>query len=131
MSDLRPITNVSLHPQPDQERHLLELRDDRNRVLRIHIGICEARAIQMILENESFSRPLTPDLLMALTEHLEVSIARVIIDDFSNGTIFSRLLIDGPEGQLSLDCRPSDGIALALRAKAPILVSELVMNAAE
>ena len=129
MSDLCPIIGVGLRQQGEQGHFELLLQDDRDRILQITIGFCEAKAIQMVLDKESFPRPLTHDLFANLIEQINVAISRVIIDDLSHQTFFSRLLIDGPDGQISLDCRPSDGIALALRVNAPILVSEQVMAA--
>ena len=131
MADLCAITGIGLRQQDEQGHFVLVLEDDHERTLLINIGFCEAKAIQMVLDKETFPRPLTHDLFTAMVEQLNVSILRVIIDDFSHKTFFSRLLINSPDGQVSLDCRPSDGIALALRVQAPVLVSEMVMTAAQ
>jgi len=130
MSDFRPITAIALR-MSEQDQPVLVLQDDLEREIHITIGLCEAKAINMIIDGEQFPRPLTHDLFVAIMEHLDVTLARVVIDDLSKGTFYSRLLLQGPDGPLILDCRPSDAIALALRIRAPILVSEEVMQGGE
>jgi len=97
--------------------------DERGVQWEIPIGMCEALAIQNALDEVAVSRPLTHDLLLTLTEQLDVPVARVIIDDFSNDTYYARIILNKPDSEVSLDCRPSDGIALALRAHADIFIA--------
>jgi hypothetical protein len=70
---------------------------------------------------------LTHDLLLSLADHLETTIESVVIDDYSKGTYYARLILNTADGPISLDCRPSDGIAVALRANVPIVATESVI----
>ncbi len=124
---LHPLTVVALNQQADSESAQLVLQDDLERTFEIPIGVCEALAIQLALNGRTYERPLTHDLLLSLADHLETAVRRLIIDDVSKRTFFARLIIEGPDGELSLDCRPSDGIAVALRAKIPMLATDAVI----
>jgi len=125
--DLHPLTVLGVRQNTEEQAPVLMMQDDLGRSLEISIGLCEALAIQLALNKNAFARPLTHDLILSLTEHLEAQVGQVIIDDFSNGTYYARLLLFTSEGEVSLDCRPSDGIALALRTDIPIMVADSVM----
>ncbi|MDD5476089.1 MAG: bifunctional nuclease family protein [Syntrophales bacterium] len=101
---------------------------DGKRAVPIWIGIFEASAIATQLEKIALSRPMTHDLLMNIITRLEFSIARIVISDLKNNTFFAviHLVKDGSE--ITIDSRPSDAIALALRASAPIFVDEKVVE---
>ena len=120
------LTVVSVRQQ-HQETPILVLRDELGRLLEMPIGLCEALSIELALNGAASIRPFTHDLIFALTEHLEAPVERVIIDDYSNQTYYARLILTTPDGPVSLDCRPSDAIAVALRAQAPIEATESVM----
>ena len=97
-------------------------------VLPIWVGIFEANAIAMQLENIVSPRPMTHDLLKNVIESLESRIERVVITDLKENTFFASIhLVDGPKA-VEVDARPSDAMALALRAGAPILVDEVVLE---
>lgn len=127
-SDLHPLTVEGLIQRNEGESPVLVLRDELERVLEIPIGLCEALAIQRALVHEDSGRPLTHALMLNIAVRLHASISRLVIDDYSNGTYYARLILNSPNGSLMLDCRPSDGIALALRVHAPIFASDLVMQ---
>lgn len=92
------------------------------RRLPIWIGPNEASAIAMEMDGKKFQRPLTHDLMAAILNGLKAIVSRVEIADLRENTFFARILIErGPE-VLSVDARPSDSIALALRMRAPIFV---------
>lgn len=124
---LHALTVEGVRQQEDQESLILTLRDDLDRTFEMTIGRCEARAIQMVLNHRRAARPQTHDLMLVFADRLDAPISRVIIDDFSGDTYFARLILNSPSGPVSLDCRPSDGIALALRANAPILAYDAVI----
>ena len=107
---------------------MLVLEDELSRQLEIPIGLCEARAIKIMLTEEQVPRPITHDLLKTITDQLAAPVNRVVIDDLSHNTYYARLMLNGPDGEISLDCRPSDGIALALRAHATIWATEDVIR---
>ncbi|HEY3376993.1 MAG TPA: bifunctional nuclease family protein [Armatimonadota bacterium] len=132
MTELHPIFIEGIVQQDEHDSApLLVLRDHQQRALAITIGLCEAVAIQAALDGQEAPRPLTHTLLLSLIERLEARVLRVVIDDLSNDTYYARLILQGSEGTVSLDCRPSDGIALAIRANAPVLASEAVFRDAE
>lgn len=128
--ELYPITVFGVNQQSEQEAPSLVL-DNHERQFEMAIGLCEALAIQLALNHTPVGRPLTHDLLLSLAEHLEAAIDSVVIDDFSKGTYYARLILRTTDGPISLDCRPSDGIALALRANVPIAATEAVILGAE
>jgi bifunctional DNase/RNase len=100
------------------------------RVLPIFIGPAEATAIIMALENQKFIRPMTLDLTKLLLDALQARIARVIVSELKDDTFLASLILESSGRVFSFDARPSDSIGLALRASAPILVADDVMNAA-
>ncbi|HPP66909.1 MAG TPA: bifunctional nuclease family protein [bacterium] len=93
-------------------------------ILPIVIGLFEAQAILLILEKEEFPRPLTHDLLKSVIEHLNGKIIRLEIYSLKKNTYYANLIIEKDKQEIRVDCRPSDGIAIALRSSAPIFVSE-------
>ncbi len=100
------------------------------RTLPIWIGLLEATAIASELEKVSFSRPMTHDLAMNLLGHLGCRISKIEVTELKDNTFYALIHLQGPHGTSSIDSRPSDAIALALRAEAPILVAEEVLIAA-
>jgi uncharacterized protein len=107
------------------------LQDGRGRKLPIWIGQPEAVAIYIALQKEpqDFHRPLTHDLLKNVVEKLGGRIDRLTIDDMWQDTFYARLVLQVGDQWMDIDCRPSDGIAVALRARAPIYVAEEVLDA--
>jgi len=112
---------------------LVLLRDaEELNFLPIWIGVFEAAAIAMELQGTQPPRPMTHDLLKASIENLGGKIKRIVINDIKEGTFYAAIEIDTPAGKtISLDARPSDAIALAVRCDAPIFVSEVVMMQAK
>jgi len=109
------------------------LRDEEEmNFLPIWIGIFEAAAIAMELQGVQPPRPMTHDLLKSAIEKFEGKISKIIINDVKEGTFYAVIEIEAKDGKkLSIDARPSDAIALAVRTKAPIFVSEVVMMQAK
>lgn len=98
-------------------------------ILPIVIGLFEAQAILLILEKEIFPRPLTHDLLKNVIEKMSGKIIQLEIHSLKENTYYANLVIEMQDGsQIKIDCRPSDGIALALKAAAPIFVAENLME---
>jgi len=126
--DLHPLTIIGVRQLTEEESPVLVMQDDIGRGLEIGIGLCEALALQLAINKTAVGRPLTHELILSLADHLEALPAQVIIDDVSKDTYFARLILFTAEGEVSLDCRPSDGIALALRSEIPILVKDSVMT---
>lgn len=100
------------------------------RYLLIKIGRAEAEAIAIGLEEVDVARPLSHDLLLSLIGSLEASVDYVIINDLKEGTYYSKIVLNAAGGKTEIDSRPSDALALAIRARAPIFAEESVMNEA-
>ena len=100
-----------------------------NRLLPIIIGISEVTAIKMKISGIQPPRPLTHDLLRNTIVEMGATLQRIVINKLEFNTFFATLVIQGPAGAVhEVDARPSDSIALALRADAPIFVAEDVLN---
>jgi len=100
-------------------------------VMPIWVGIFEANAIAIEIEKVALPRPMTHDLTRNLIRHLNGRLERVVISELKDDTFFALLWIRQGEEQVAIDARPSDAIALALRADCPIFVSEQVMQTAK
>src|SRR5262245_31498210 len=104
---------------------LVEKDGKLGRELPIWIGPFEAQAIALEIQGVPPPRPLTHDLMKQLVERLGAKVTRVVITDLRENTYFAALYLDGPGGKgLTVDARPSDAIALALRFRGPIMVDE-------
>ncbi|UZP68691.1 bifunctional nuclease family protein [Desulfovibrio mangrovi] len=101
-----------------------------NETLPIWIGAMEAMAISVVINAVSVPRPLTHDLMLSTIRKLGAKLIGIEIMDLRDGTYFAELDILASGVRHRVDCRPSDGIALALRAGVPILVRQSVLDAA-
>jgi hypothetical protein len=99
-----------------------------NKAIPIWIGLFEASAIATEMEKIVFSRPMTHDLFSECLKALNVTISKIIIEDIRNNTFFANIYLNHEGKEYTIDARPSDAIALALRAKAPIFVNEVVLE---
>lgn len=99
------------------------------RMLPIWIGPSEASAIAMELAGMKFSRPLTHDLAASLIRGLGGSLQRVVITRVEENTYYAELVIEQEGGLVSIDARPSDSIAIALRLQAPLFTNEELLSA--
>jgi uncharacterized protein len=114
---------------PVQSVPIIILRDaDNQRALPIWVGPVEANAIALQIENVSPARPMTHDLLRNLLEELGATLKRVIIADLRGGTFYAYLELDRNGEVLLIDSRPSDAIALSMRAKVSIFVDTKVLD---
>ncbi len=100
------------------------------RFLPIWIGQFEATSILMEMQGVQPSRPLTHDLLKTMIETLEASIEQIVINDLKDGTFFAKIHLNRNSASITIDARPSDAIALAVRVKAPIFAAEEVLEKA-
>lgn len=106
------------------------LRDANERSVLIVIGKFEAMAISLALEGHSADRPLPYDLLNNIVQKIGGTVERIVIDDLWNLTYYAKVSINFDGKVLDVDSRPSDAIALGLRAKAPIFMAESVLERA-
>jgi uncharacterized protein len=114
-----PITNMPI----------IILRDkDGQRVLPIWVGIFEANAIALQIENITTPRPMTHDLLKNIISDLHGSVQKIVVSDLKENTFYAIIYLAVNGSTVTIDSRPSDAIALALRARAPIFVEDSVID---
>jgi len=101
---------------------------DGERTLPIWIGLLEATAIASELEGIKFSRPMTHDLLKSVMDMIDVEVNKVEVCDLKNNTYYALIHMTHRGKEISIDARPSDALALALRVNAPIFVAEDVIS---
>ena len=120
------VSGIVLDPQ--SRSPIIVLRDmDERRALLIWIGAPEANAIMLVLEKIRLTRPSSHDLMNNLLGALKAQLHDIAITDMQDNTFFAQLNLILGERTVAVDARPSDAIALALRAGSPIFVSEQVM----
>lgn len=114
---------------PNTDAQIIILRDEQEvEILPIWVGISEGNAIRSSLEGIVPPRPLTHDLLRSMLEHFGVDLVKVVIHDMSNSTYYASLHLLRDGSPLKVDARPSDAIALALRAHVSIYVNQAVLD---
>jgi bifunctional DNase/RNase len=118
---------VMVDPTSQQPAIVLEGKRDHRRFA-MAIGVAEATGIAIPLQGVTPPRPLTHDLFLTMFGRLHVSLTRVVIHDFRDNTYFATVHLMANGAEMTLDSRPSDAIALAIRAKAPVLVEDRVFE---
>lgn len=113
-----------------QHRIVVLRENEGNRYLPIWIGPFEADAITIQLQGIEVARPMTHDLLHQMIDTLDGEVSYVVINDLQNDTFYAKIVLTVRGETLEVDSRPSDAIALAVRADAPIYVAADVMDAA-
>lgn len=105
------------------------LRDDEEKnFLPIWVGVFEANAIALQMEGVTTPRPMTHDLLRNLIRQIEGDVVRVVINNLEENTFYAQIHIKVADRELTVDSRPSDAIALALRTHSPLFVEETVLE---
>jgi len=128
---LRQMTVSGLTIDPFTNSPIMILKDvDSDKAVPIWIGLLEATAIASELENIKFSRPMTHDLLKIIMESMAIQVIKVEVCDLRDNTYFALIYLNREGQEVTIDARPSDAIALALRVKAPIFVAEVVIQKA-
>ena len=126
------MTIKGLMVDPVTNMPIVILRDkDGQRVLPIWVGIFEANAIALQIENVQTPRPMTHDLLRNVISDLNASVERIVVCDLKENTFYATIELTAPGGRVAIDARPSDAIALALRTSSPIFVEEDVIQDAK
>ena len=114
-----------------QDQIIVLKEKEGTRQFPIVIGFLEASSIKMKLSGVKAPRPMTHDLLMATIETLEAKVDKLVIDKLVDNTFHAKLELKTSDGKIKrVDTRPSDGIALAVRAGAPIFAEDDVLNKA-
>jgi len=132
MSSLVAMSVKGLMLDPISNSPIVVLRDEKDEIfLPIWVGIFEANAIALQLENVETPRPMTHDLLRTVIDTVEAKVTRIVINDLRESTFFARIFLTITARDHEIDARPSDAIALALRLSAPIFVDQSVLDQAQ
>jgi bifunctional DNase/RNase len=114
-----PITNMPI----------IILRDEEGqRILPIWVGVFEANAIALQIENVQTPRPMTHDLLKNIIDDLSAQVERIVVTELKENTFYALIHLRRNGHSIEVDARPSDAIALALRTRSPIFVEEAVIQ---
>ena len=125
------MTVDSIRVSPMNYQRVVILKEkESDRYLPIWIGPAEADAIAVKLQDLSVPRPLTHDLLATVIDSMGGTIDHILVNDLQNDTFFAKISIKTNEESKEIDCRPSDAVALAVRAKVPIFAEEAVLDKA-
>ena len=126
------MTIKGLMIDPITSMPIIVLRDrEGQRVLPIWVGVFEANAIALQMENVQTPRPMTHDLLKNILEDLEAQVERIVVSGLKDNTFYAVIHLSSGSVTRAVDARPSDAIALALRTKSPIYVEESVIRDAK
>jgi len=116
---------------PISKMPIVVLQDpETDRLLPIWIGVFEANAIALKIENIATPRPMTHDLISGLLSRLSITVEKITVSDIRNNTFYAVISCRRGTEDIQIDSRPSDAIALALRTDAPIFVEEDVISRA-
>jgi bifunctional DNase/RNase len=118
---------VLIDQRTQQPTVVLEGKRDK-RSLAMVIGLAEATGIAVPLQGATPPRPLTHDLFLTLFGRLKVALTRVVVTDLRDDIYYATIYLAAGGGEMQLDARPSDAIALAIRAKAPVFVEDRVFE---
>lgn len=124
------VTITGITMDADSNTPIVVLKTDDDRTLPIWIGLLEATAIATELRDIRFDRPMTHDLIKNFADMLDVVFTQVEIYDLRNNTYYARIYFNFMGKHLSLDARPSDAMALALRTRVPIYIDDTIFVAA-
>jgi bifunctional DNase/RNase len=112
------------------QRVVILKEKDSDRYLPIWIGPAEADAIAVKLQDVTVARPLTHDLLRSVIDVLGATVSSIIVSELKNDTFYAKIVLTVDGGQMEVDARPSDALALAVRANVPIFAEEVVLDKA-
>jgi uncharacterized protein len=111
------------------ERQYVYLKETKgSRIFPIVIGFFEARAIDIKLKSVEYPRPMTHDLLALTIQKMGGKLEKIVVNDLSEGTFFAKLIVRRDGAEVAIDARPSDALALSVRAEVPVFVEEKVLD---
>ncbi|OQY56336.1 MAG: hypothetical protein B6245_18530 [Desulfobacteraceae bacterium 4572_88] len=114
---------------PSSNTPIIILKSEQSdQAIPIWIGLLEATSIASALQNISFDRPMTHDLFKNFAEKMGLTVSKIEVCDLKNNTFYAKIYFDSVEQHLTMDARPSDAIAIALRFDAPIYVDDSVIE---
>jgi bifunctional DNase/RNase len=121
------IAGMTMDPASNTPIIILKSEEDE-RSVPIWIGLLEATSIASVLQDIKFERPMTHDLFKNFMDHLLIKVTRIEVCDIRDNTFYAEIFFSFNEKDFSMDARPSDAIAIALRFGAPIYVHEKVIE---
>lgn len=121
------IASIAIDPTSNTPIIILRLAKG-DKAIPIWIGLLEATSIASALKDIKFDRPMTHDLFKNLIENLNMAVSKVEVCDLRNNTFYAKIYFTSPERNFSMDARPSDAIAIALRFQAPIYVDDKIIE---
>ena len=132
MTEINNLVPLKVHGvlvDPNTDTQIVILRDERNsEVLPIWVGTAEGTSIRLALEGVIPPRPMSHDLINSFAEHLGFNISQVVVTEVKNNTYYATIQLTCNGFERTIDSRPSDAIALALRTKSPIFVTPEVLE---
>jgi len=132
MAEINTLLPLKVHGvlvDPNTDTQIVVLRDEQNsEVLPIWVGTAEGTSIRLALENVIPPRPMSHDLICSFVSHLGYTLNKVVITEVKNNTFFSTVFLEKDGLEKSVDSRPSDAIALAVRCQCPIYVTQEVLE---
>ena len=128
-TDLVPLKVHGVLVDPNTDTQIVVLRDEANAdMLPIWVGTAEGTSIRLALEGDIPPRPMSHDLITNLADHLDTTISHIVVTDVKDNTYYATVHLAFHGVEKTIDARPSDAIALALRAKSPIYVTQDVLK---
>ena len=124
------LIGIQVDPISGAAALVLREHDAPNRLLPIMIGQADASSIAIAASGTRLPRPMTHDLMANMVDALDGHLDAVEVTELHDGTFLANLTVSGPAGQRTIDTRPADAIALAVRMQAPMFVSEAVLEEA-
>ena len=132
VDDAQTLVKLKVHgvlPDPNTDTQIVILRDEENaEILPIWVGAAEGHAIDLALKGVAPPRPMTHDLICNVLVHIRMKATRVVITDVKSSTYYATIHFLSGDTERTVDSRPSDAIALALRAESPIYVTRDVLK---
>lgn len=128
-SDLVQLKVHGVLADPNTDTQIVILRDEKHAdILPIWVGPAEGLAIRLAMEGTVPPRPMSHDLIRSFIDHLSVRVSRVVVTDIKNNTYYASIHLNAQGSERTVDSRPSDAIALALRTNSPIYVTQDVLK---
>ena len=126
---LRKVTIAGMTMDPSSNTPIVILKSEEDdQAIPIWIGLLEATSIAAALQNIQFDRPMTHDLFKNFLDAMQISVSKIEVCDLKDNTFYAKIHFDSRDKTFSMDARPSDAIAIALRFKAPIYLDDKVIE---
>ena len=129
---LRKVNIAGMTMDPTSNTPIIILKSEEDdRAVPIWIGLLEATSIASALQNIQFDRPMTHDLFKNFIKNMNIEVSKIEVCDLKDNTYYAKIYFTSEDKSFSMDSRPSDAIAIALRFKAPIYVDDKIIEKSE